>query len=122
MRAQGGAAARARPGRTRQSPARARGEEGPDGRGPRGSEGRGREAERASARRWAGRREWAGRAAAEEKKKEEAGPVVGALGLGGEGKRRVGPKERMPGRFGLKEEGREREKLSNLTTSNSIQI
>ena len=55
---------------------------------------------------------------------EEAGPVVGTLGLEGEGKRkrRVGPKERMPGRFGLKEEGREREKLSNLATSNSIQI
>ena len=35
-------------------------------------------------------------------------------------KRRVGPKERMLGRFGLKEEGRERENLSNLATSNSI--
>ena len=37
-------------------------------------------------------------------------------------RRRVGPKERMLGRFGLKEEGRERGKLSNLATNNSIQI
>ena len=60
-----------------------------------------------------------------------AGNWAGGSGLHGEERRerkgererrRVGPKERMLGRFGLKEEGREREKLSNLATSNLIQI